>query len=68
MKPHSNLFTAFLSAAAVGSVMVVLLSALSLFAQETPVAPEGTQVATEETPAAAANADALHHLHYCFLS
>ena len=31
-----------------------------LVAQEqTPVAPEGTQVATEETPAAAANADAL---------
>src|SRR5579863_7580861 len=27
--------------------------------QETPVAPEGTQVATEQTPAAAANADAL---------
>ncbi len=27
--------------------------------QDTPVAPEGTQVATEETPAAAANADAL---------
>lgn len=39
--------------------MGVLLSALSLFAQETPVAPEGTQVATEETPVAAANADAL---------
>jgi hypothetical protein len=30
-----------------------------LFAQDTPVAPEGTQVATEETPAAATNTDAL---------
>ncbi|HLJ90864.1 MAG TPA: neuromedin U [Candidatus Angelobacter sp.] len=50
----------FLSAPlAVGSIIVVLLSAPTLVAQDTPVTPEGTQVATEETPAAAANADEL---------
>jgi hypothetical protein len=38
---------------------VFLLSTVPLFAQDTPVGPEGTQVATEDTPAAAANADAL---------
>jgi hypothetical protein len=40
-----------------------LLSLLSgpLFAQDTPVGPEGTQVATEETPAAATNTDALRN-------
>ena len=32
---------------------------MPLVAQDTPVAPEGTQVATQETPAAAANSDAL---------
>jgi hypothetical protein len=36
-----------------------IFCALPLLAQDTPVAPEGTQVATEQTPAAAANADAL---------
>jgi hypothetical protein len=36
-----------------------LLLTVSLFAQETPVAPEGTQVATQQTPAAAANAEEL---------
>ena len=37
-----------------------LLSTAPLVAQEPPpIAPEGTQVATEQTPAAAANADAL---------
>ncbi len=36
-----------------------LLLAMHLVAQDTPVAPEGTQVATQETPAAAANSDAL---------
>jgi hypothetical protein len=43
------------------SVLAVLIAlVLPLMAQDTtPVAPEGTQVATEETPAAAANADAL---------
>jgi hypothetical protein len=43
--------------------LVVLASFLALMmslrAQDTPVAPEGTQVATQETPAAAANSDAL---------
>jgi len=38
---------------------VFFLLPAPLVAQETPVAPEGTQVATEETPAAAVNADAL---------
>jgi hypothetical protein len=32
-----------------------------LFAQDAPVAPEGTQVATEDTPAAATNTDALRN-------
>jgi|SRR5450631_35018 hypothetical protein len=36
-----------------------LLFTVSLVAQDTPVAPAGTQVATEETPAAAQNSDAL---------
>jgi hypothetical protein len=36
-----------------------LLCAASLVAQDTPVAPEGTQVATDQTPAAAQNSDAL---------
>jgi hypothetical protein len=36
-----------------------LLSTIPLAAQDTAVEPEGTQVATEQTPAAASNADAL---------
>ena len=36
-----------------------LLLAAPLVAQDTPIGPEGTQVATEQTPAAAVNADAL---------
>ena len=40
-------------------VALLLVTALLLVAQDAPVAPEGTQVATEETPAAATNADAL---------
>ena len=39
--------------------MIFLLSAVPLFAQDTPVGPEGTQVATEETPAAATNVEEL---------
>jgi hypothetical protein len=42
-----------------GSLVLSVLSSSLLVAQDTPVAPEGTQVATQETPAAAANADAL---------
>jgi hypothetical protein len=38
-----------------------LLSSVPLLAQDTPVGPEGTQVATEETPAAAVNTDALRN-------
>jgi hypothetical protein len=36
-----------------------LMFTVPVVAQDTPVAPEGTQVATQETPAAAANSDAL---------
>ena len=38
---------------------IFLLSALPLLAQDTPIGVPGTQVATEETPAAAGNSDAL---------
>jgi len=42
------------------TLAVVLLSvAPRALAQDTPIAVQGTQVATQETPAAAANADAL---------
>ncbi len=40
---------------------VFLLLAMPLLAQDTPIGPEGTQVATEATPAAAANTDALRN-------
>jgi hypothetical protein len=43
------------------ALAVFLLPTLPLFAQDTPVGPEGTQVATEETPAAAVNTDALRN-------
>ena len=36
-----------------------LFSVVPLIAQDTPIGPEGTQVATEQTPAAAVNSDAL---------
>jgi hypothetical protein len=39
--------------------LFALTFVMPLVAQDTPVAPEGTQVATQETPAAAANSDAL---------
>jgi hypothetical protein len=41
--------------------LIILLSALALLAQDTPVGPEGTSVATEATPAAAVNSDALRN-------
>ncbi len=41
------------------ALAILLLGTVALMAQTTPVAPEGTQVATEQTPAAAANADEL---------
>ena len=44
---------------AVGALAPFLLLAVPLVAQDTPIGPEGTQVATEQTPAAAVNADAL---------
>jgi hypothetical protein len=42
-----------------GALAIFLLSALPLFAQDTPIGPEGTQLATQETPAAATNSDEL---------
>ncbi len=41
------------------ALAVFLLSTLPLFAQDTPIGPEGTSVATQATPAAAENSDAL---------
>lgn len=41
------------------ALTVLFLSVAPLVAQDTPIGPEGTQVATEQTPAAAVNADAL---------
>src|SRR5271170_3941405 len=46
---------------ALASLGLFLLLSGPLFAQDTPVAPEGTQVATQETPAAATNTDALRN-------
>jgi hypothetical protein len=46
---------------AFGLLELFLLSSAPLFAQDTPVGPEGTQIATEETPAAAVNTDALRN-------
>ena len=43
------------------ALAVFLLAAMPLFAQDTPIGPEGTQVATAETPAAAVNTDALRN-------
>jgi len=44
---------------ALGTLAVFLLLAVPLVAQDTPIGPEGTQVATQETPVAAANAEEL---------
>lgn len=44
-----------------GAQAVFLTFSLPLFAQDTPVGPEGTQLATQETPAAATNSDALRN-------
>jgi len=46
-------------ASALVMLIAFLVSALPLIAQDTPVTPTGTQVATEQTPAAAENAEAL---------
>ena len=43
------------------ALVVFSLSTVPLFAQDTPIGPEGTQVATVETPAAAVNTDALRN-------
>lgn len=44
---------------ALATLLLILASSSSLLAQDTPVGPEGTQVGTEETPAAAVNAEEL---------
>ena len=43
----------------VRTLPLIVALAMPLFAQDTPVGVAGTQVATEETPAAATNSDAL---------
>jgi hypothetical protein len=43
------------------ALLVFFFSAVPLFAQDTPVGPEGTQLATDQTPAAAVNTDALRN-------
>jgi hypothetical protein len=48
-----------LAGVAAGAVVVYVSHLLPVMAQDTPVGPEGTQVATQETPVAAANADEL---------
>ena len=50
-----GIYTRILAAA------VFLVSTVPLFAQDTPIGPEGTQLATQETPAAATNSDALRN-------
>jgi len=55
-----NLLIKILIAHVIG-VVLALSAATLLLAQDTPVGPAGTQVATEETPAAAANTDALRN-------
>jgi hypothetical protein len=43
------------------ALVAFLLPTVALLAQDTPVGVPGTQVATEETPAAATNTDALRN-------
>ncbi|MGB8323376.1 MAG: hypothetical protein WCE52_10490 [Candidatus Acidiferrum sp.] len=44
-----------------GALLVLFPFPLPLMAQDTPIGPEGTQVATQATPAAAVNSDALRN-------
>jgi hypothetical protein len=44
-----------------GALEALLLSTVPLFAQDTPIGPEGTQVATQAAPVAAASTDALRN-------
>jgi len=46
-------------ALALGALTALLAPTLPLFAQDTPVGPPGTQVATQQTPAAATHAEEL---------
>src|SRR5271170_4203311 len=43
------------------ALAVFFLSTVPLFAQDTPVGPAGAEVATQDTPAAATNSDALRN-------
>jgi hypothetical protein len=43
------------------ALAIFLLCTVPLLAQDTPIGPEGTQVATDQTPAAATNSDALRN-------
>jgi hypothetical protein len=54
-----NLLTKILIAACVIGIALELSAALPLFAQDTPVGLPGTEVATQDTPAAAANSEEL---------
>ena len=46
---------------ALGILVILLLLSAPVYAQDTPIGPEGTQVATQETPSAAVNTDALRN-------
>ena len=54
-----NLLTKILIAACVIGIALALSAAAPLFAQDTPVGLPGTEVATQDTPAAAANSEEL---------
>ena len=54
-----NLLTKILIAACVIGIALALSAAVPLFAQDTPVGLPGTEVATQDTPAAAANSEEL---------
>src|SRR5580704_9176822 len=54
-----NLLTKILIAACVIGMALALSAAVPLFAQDTPVGLPGTEVATQDTPAAAANSEEL---------
>jgi hypothetical protein len=54
-----NLLTKILIAACVIGIALALSATVPLFAQDTPVGLPGTEVATQDTPAAAANSEEL---------
>src|SRR5579862_8275888 len=54
-----NLLTTILITAGVIGIALILPAAVPLFAQDTPVGLPGTEVATQDTPVAAANSEEL---------